>query len=211
MKVIYVPIKVFEPGDHVLTSAGEATVIRDSLDNEKAHNEIPDRLSPQCLIVKLDEPTSKYPTPGEDVLLDRMASILIQAKDGGSPVESKPTGHHWNGKDEAFCTSCGTSVPKLDGLDRCPSCGDKGYPCSWSEQAMVSVNVHELHVLSVWAERWVNAMRDEQVQASCAKRLRGIVSRLLEQLPKGTILLLSDDLKAIKDQGLEVKSDFIDI
>jgi hypothetical protein len=211
MKVIHVPIEVFEPGDHVLTSDGGATVVRDGLDDEKARNEIPNRLMPHCLVVKLDEPTSKHPTPGEDVLLDRMDPILIQAKDGGSPVEKKPTGHRWNGKDEAFCTSCGTSVPKLDGLERCPSCGDKGYPCLWSEQTTVSVNIHELHVLCVWAERWVNIMRDEHMQASCAKSLRAIVSRLLGQLPKETILLLCDDIKAIKDKGLDVESNFVDI
>jgi hypothetical protein len=206
MNRVIIPIKMFEAGDRVCTPEGDATVVKDTLDEYVKKNG-PDHCWNAGVFVILDEPTSDHTTPGEKVEMDRDNLIMLDEQPGRDDKVPR-----WNGKDQAFCTKCGTSVKALnEDVDRCPSCGDQSYPCLWKEQYLVSVNLHELHVLCVWAERFINGVKDEQVQASCATILRSIVDRLLAQLPPGTILTLCDDIKAIREHGLDVESDFIDM
>jgi len=112
---------------------------------------------------------------------------------------------------EGFCIKCGVEVESFEGLSCCPACKTVYSPCCFRDQMNVNINIQELRVLCMWAERWVNVMKNEQTQATSAEVLRSIATRLSKQLPKETCLLLSDELKAIKDKGLDVESSFIDL
>ena len=112
---------------------------------------------------------------------------------------------------DGFCIKCGTVIESFDGLASCPTCKTTSIPCSYDEQVTINLNLHELRILCMWSERWVNVMRDEQIQAESAVVLRAIVSRLKTQIPEDANLLLCDDAKAVKDQGLELDFSFLDI
>lgn len=60
-------------------------------------------------------------------------------------------------KQGGFCTQCDRQVESFEGLQACPNCGTKSYPCLWEDQVDVSINWHELRVLIMWAERWWNS------------------------------------------------------
>lgn len=205
MRTVKLPFDIYEEGDRVFTPEGHATVVRDDV------MELAKRLPPKdamhgSVFVKLDEPTSEHPNPEETVKIDRQCIIYESSPDRNDGVP------RWNGKDVGFCTKCGVSVKEFkDDMDRCPSCGYQGYPGLWSEQYLVSINNIELRVLCIWAERWVNCIKNEQTQADCATILRSVVDRLLTQLPEGSILTLSDDIKAIREHGLDVDTNFIDL
>ena len=99
---------------------------------------------------------------------------------------------------EGFCTQCGASIESFENLKACPKCNTKSIPCSYKNQVKVDINIHELRILCMWAERWVSAAKNEQEQASMAASIRGIVTRLTPQVPEGTKLLLSDEFQALK-------------
>lgn len=112
---------------------------------------------------------------------------------------------------EGFCTECGAEIESFEGLDKCPKCGTRGIPCANKNQAKVDINIHELRILCMWAEGYVQQMKDEFEQARSAKVVRAIASRLLKQLPEGTILLLSDEIEEIRKKGFDVETSFLGI
>jgi len=188
MKTIPLRCPVYEEGDRVLTWDGPAQVVRDLLASSTEAPSMEKALSVP-VVVRLDEPSSKYPDPNEEVEVSR-EGLLLES----TPVHKSKT-PHWNGSDIAFCIRCGTSVPQDENLTSCPNCGDKSYPCLWTEQALVSVSLQELRCLCMWAERWVNAVANEHMQATMAFVFRGIVDRLLTQLPPESLLTISDEIK----------------
>jgi len=101
---------------------------------------------------------------------------------------------------EGFCTRCGFKIETFKGLGACPRCGTKGIPCLSENQVNVSINVHELRVLCIWAENWAlaHADVDEDVVYAIALRLR----RQLGE--KDTSLTLADELRALRDAGYDV-------
>lgn len=111
---------------------------------------------------------------------------------------------------EGFCTKCGIEIESFDGLKCCPGCNTQDVPCAYSNQHNVSINVHELRILCMWTEFWVNSVKDEQMQAGMAHTLRSIAQRLLKQLPQGTALLFSDELSQVK-KHYDVESNILPI
>lgn len=78
-----------------------------------------------------------------------------------------------------YCTECGFHVDTFEGLNGCPSCGTKGLPCPDDWQITVSVNWHELRILSMWAENWQRQHQEQnptRVVYAIADRLRLQVS-----------------------------------
>jgi hypothetical protein len=53
-----------------------------------------------------------------------------------------------------FCTCCNYQVESFDDLTKCPQCGTTGVPCSYEDQRIISINLHELRLLCIWAENW---------------------------------------------------------
>ena len=111
---------------------------------------------------------------------------------------------------EGFCTKCGFVIESFKGLTGCPSCGTtKSIPCDNKNQVNVNINIHELRILCIWAERWVGTFK-EYDQAQSGEVLRSIVKRLLKQLPKGTSLLLCDEVKELKKE-YDVQTNILDL
>jgi len=93
---------------------------------------------------------------------------------------------------EGFCTDCGFKVKSFDGLEKCPNCGSKGIPCSFSNQVKVDINWHELHLLCVWAERWAH----EKLEG--AGTIYSIALRLQQQFPDKHPLTLAGEVNELK-------------
>ena len=114
-------------------------------------------------------------------------------------------------QNEGFCTRCGTVIESFEGLSACPSCGTDSIPCSNADQINISINTHELRILTIWAERWVMAMENEYDQANSATTLRAITGRISKQLEKPVSLLLSDEIQQIKGDGFDVSTNITEI
>lgn len=105
-----------------------------------------------------------------------------------------------------FCTLCGFNIESFDGLSGCPRCGTMDKPCSTSDQVEVSVNIHELRVLCIWAERWATLPRPDG-QDVPVDLVYGIALRLRRQLRekgKDNPLTMADEIQALRDAGYDV-------
>lgn len=112
---------------------------------------------------------------------------------------------------EGFCTQCGKDIESFEGLSDCPHCHTSSVPCSYDRQVKVDINIHELRVLFMWAERYVMDTRDEQQQAQMAHTLRSIEGRVSKQIPKNTKLFLSDELGQLRSDGFDVETNMTEI
>lgn len=101
-----------------------------------------------------------------------------------------------------FCTVCSIQVQSFDGLQRCPNCGTQSRPCAFADQVQVTVNLHELRVLCMWAERWAL----ERVQDGCNPDLvYAIATRLRNQIParQQEPLTMADELMKLRESGVQ--------
>ena len=109
-----------------------------------------------------------------------------------------------------FCTLCSFCVESFDGLDRCPNCGHTGTPCGDERQVTVTVNVHELRVLCIWAENWAHKHKGsgERNADTMPDLVYAIAARLRKQLGehKATPLTMSDEFAAVKAGGFEYET-----
>ncbi len=96
-----------------------------------------------------------------------------------------------------FCTLCSHHVDSFDGLNACPKCGHKGVPCGDENQVTVSVNVHELRLLCIWAENYAQSI--SKAGDTYNEVVYAIACRLRRQLPNGNCLTMSDEFKALAE------------
>jgi len=103
---------------------------------------------------------------------------------------------------EGFCTLCGFDVDSFEGLSCCPQCGSKGVPCSYENQVLVNVNLHELRLLCIWAENWSGTFNGDAV--SSKEVVYAIANRIRKQLPEEHFkkpLTMRDELQELRDAG----------
>lgn len=98
-----------------------------------------------------------------------------------------------------FCTTCGYQITSFDGLTCCPNCGSTGVPCAAEDQVTVSVNVHELRLLCIWAENWGQKIETPDV-------VYGIAARLRKQIPDGTPLTMADEFLKLRQMGVSFET-----
>jgi hypothetical protein len=107
---------------------------------------------------------------------------------------------------EGFCTLCGEKIRSFEGLEKCPHCGTKGVPCGYENQVNVSINMHELRVLCIWAENWGQTKSDDPNLSPDV--VYAIARRLRRQLgDKDTSLTMADEFRQLKDSGYEFETD----
>ena len=102
-------------------------------------------------------------------------------------------------KPGGFCTHCGVVVHSFQGLKACPNCKTQGFPCSFSEDVSITINWHELRLLTIWAERWgmeIVKSKDAAIVLSIVSRINAKYPEKAEQTP----LLLSAELAQIKQE-----------
>lgn len=102
---------------------------------------------------------------------------------------------------EGFCTNCSAVIESFEGLTRCPFCGDNGVPCSNANQVNVSVNIHELRVLCIWAENYERTLTDPK------GTVYAIARRLKKQLRPDVVLTMRDEFQAMRDIGIKFETD----
>lgn len=108
----------------------------------------------------------------------------------------------------ALCLCCGEpSEWESDaGPPCCPHCLCSVHvPADLDDMATVTLTVHELRVLTMWADKWAHSMPDLH-----SKRVvTGIVDRLVPQLPGGQSLtidqLVSDLASRFPDFNFEIQ------
>ena len=97
---------------------------------------------------------------------------------------------------EGFCTLCNFQIESFDGLSECPNCGTQNTPCNYENQKNLSINIHELRVLCIWAENWAHKTgADENLVYAIALRLR-------KQIDDPEIALtMADEFQILRDAG----------
>jgi hypothetical protein len=116
---------------------------------------------------------------------------------------------------KVMCVACSNVIEyegESTGLNACPKCGDKGIPFDPGDNVSVSINAHELRILTMWAERFVQTIKDEHVQGTMGKALKGIGKRLREQAPlKNVTLFLAEELEALRGVFGDIQTDIPDV
>lgn len=94
-----------------------------------------------------------------------------------------------------FCTCCNYQVESFDDLTKCPQCGTTGVPCSYEDQRTISINLHELRLLCIWAENWQSQLPDPHK----TDVVYSIATRIRKQLKDCPALTMADEFQKIKD------------
>lgn len=102
---------------------------------------------------------------------------------------------------EGFCSHCHIDIPSFAGLTACPNCGTRGIPCAYDEEMTITINLHELRILTYWAERW--SMRLRELGEPNAL-IYAIALRLKRNNPAlaGLELTLADELDSLRQAGI---------
>lgn len=98
----------------------------------------------------------------------------------------------------ARCVQCDYEVTELNNnITACPGCGSKAVPLDPRKDRLVTINTHELRILTIWASNWAVTHCD----AGSKKTLSRILQRLNAQLP-GVALTMFQEVKELQDAGL---------
>lgn len=92
-----------------------------------------------------------------------------------------------------FCTCCNYQVSSFDNLTECHQCGTTGIPCAYEDQRTISINLHELRLLCIWAENW-QFLLSEKTDVVYA-----IATRIRKQIKDCPPLTMADEFQKIKE------------
>lgn len=100
------------------------------------------------------------------------------------------------------CTACRSEFTAADlreGTDdpvtACPKCGSKGVPSDPRKDTTITINPHELRILTIWASNWAT----EKCTDDNRRSLKGLLGALSKQLP-GVPLTLRAEFQEIADE-----------
>lgn len=91
--------------------------------------------------------------------------------------------------------SCTREYARNNNLQRCPNCGHEGVPCDPKEDVNITINWHELRILTMFAEKWAGQLDN----IGSIKAVAAIAKRLKAQYPEKSGLLLFEDVKELQD------------
>lgn len=102
-------------------------------------------------------------------------------------------------KDESALIRCTTCRAEFDqseteGASACPRCGSTGVPMWVSDDVTIKINLHELRILSIWADNWAREKCDQDVQ----EMLDAVLRALGRQLP-GVSLTMEAEFQRLAD------------
>jgi len=105
------------------------------------------------------------------------------------------------------CLRCGSEFTdkEIEFTTGCAFCGSKSIPCAISDDVLLKINWHELHILVVWAENYAR-MTDEKetLEETLLSTVMIIAQRLQQQFPdKGKLTLFSEirDLRKFLEES----------
>jgi hypothetical protein len=106
----------------------------------------------------------------------------------------------------ARCTTCRSEFTdaELEGKKACPSCGSTGVPCDPRKDTQITINPHELRILTIWASNYAEAMTGDE-GLSCQRSLKGILGNLSKQLPDTPLTLRAEVQELADGLGTEVE------
>ena len=102
----------------------------------------------------------------------------------------------------ARCVTCRSEFTEeqIKGANACPSCGSDGVPADPRKDVTITINPHELRILTIWASNWAAEKCDDGARRS----LKGILGALRHQLP-GVALTFLDEVKELAAAGHDVQ------
>ncbi len=109
----------------------------------------------------------------------------------------------------ARCVMCTTSFTEAEIANKscCPNCLHRGVPMDPTKDVTITVNVHELRILGIWAENYAvscdNHHLDDAGYEPLKDTIKAITDRLraqLRELGKDAPLTLSAEFKQIEQE-----------
>ena len=99
----------------------------------------------------------------------------------------------------ARCVRCRSEFGELaiKGATACPACGDPGIPMSPDNDVSISINWHEIRILTIWAEFWANHNKDKH--PSMIDAVFAIAAHIQDQFPDKGPITLSGEIREVKD------------
>jgi hypothetical protein len=108
---------------------------------------------------------------------------------------------------EGFCTLCNFQVESFEGLKCCPNCGSKGVPCDYKNQINISINIHELKILALWAENYASCDKKGSSDGTMKDTVYAITNRIRKQVPNQDLCLTwADELRGLEKAFPGVKT-----
>lgn len=106
-----------------------------------------------------------------------------------------------------LCLACSKESSPAAPLKCCPNCGDTGVPADTEKKVTVSLTLHELRILVIWAEFYAGKILKE---APVAQRIiYGIADRLVPQLPAdaGPLTFMAE-ISELRGAGYQLETNF---
>ena len=95
----------------------------------------------------------------------------------------------------ARCVLCNYEAHEGDKQTHCcPQCGTMYTPCDPQNDVKININLHELHILFTWAERWADQCNNEDMKGF----LYSASDRIRQQTGSDYPLLLSEEMRDLK-------------
>lgn len=103
---------------------------------------------------------------------------------------------------DRWCVACGERFSKeqAEGAVGCPSCKNKGIPCSPKDDVSIDINWHELRILGMWASNWAGSFTEKEKDSKQA--LVGILGRLQRQFPDKSTLTMGGEVRDLRKSGV---------
>ncbi len=140
------------------------------------------------------------------LVFDKLEPVIPELKKFRRPNRTLST------EKSARCVRCRSEFSEAEtaGYRGCPTCGSTGLPMPLSHDVTVKVNWHELRILTMWAERWADAVEKSVAQEggqSDAKAAVTAIARALEsQHPTLPPLTLLGELKQVQESYPELET-----
>lgn len=110
-----------------------------------------------------------------------------------------------------LCLECSETV-EVEGdhaLDACPNCGGRGIPADPDATVTVTITIHELRILVMWAEFHAAAHNGDPSTGNMQAVVGGIARRLKAQAPDELpVLTFSDELAEVADAYPGMETNF---
>ena len=97
------------------------------------------------------------------------------------------------------CTLCGEEFTDSEVINAyaCLNCGATGIPCHIEDDVTIKINWHELRILGIWADNWIQRCTGDVADES-KKVVAAILARIQKQHPKKDPLTLAGEIKQLQ-------------
>lgn len=102
------------------------------------------------------------------------------------------------------CVICNTGFTKEQILNKisCPQCGSKSVPVDPDNDVNITINIHELRILGIWAENYAAVCDNKELDNAYHESLKDCVNAITKRIRK-QLIALNKDMPLTLSQEME--------